>query len=60
VEAEAGLLSLTDMMTIMSNPFLRERLSDQYISSMGRLRPQHLARLREVTHNHPFWAPNPS
>jgi hypothetical protein len=47
------------MVTIANNPFLRERLNGQWVSSLGRLRPLHLARIKEVTHNHPFWDSTP-
>jgi hypothetical protein len=49
-------LSLHHFVEIIDNPFLRERPSATYVSSLARLRPLHLARIQEVTHHHPFWS----
>lgn len=57
VEAAAGLLSLDDMMAIMSTPRHRERLSGRYVSTVPTHAPPFFARLREVTRNDPFWDP---
>ena len=54
-----GLLTLAELVRIMSTPFMRERLNGHYVSSAAGYRPEFLARVREVTSNRAFWDPTP-
>jgi hypothetical protein len=52
---EAGMLSLSDAMKVMSTPRHRNRLSANYVSKVQETMPVFVARLLEVTDNSPFW-----
>ena len=53
--SEGGLLSLGQYMEIFAAPYFQERGSGRYISSVPDLRGSFLAKLKEVTDDHPFW-----
>jgi len=57
---EAGILSLSDAMSIMSTPRHRNRLSPNYVSTLQDTVPAFVARLLETTNNSPFWDLRPS
>jgi hypothetical protein len=57
---EAGMLSLSDAMKVMSTPRHRNRLSPTYVSTLQDTVPAFVARLLEVTDNSPFWDLRPS
>ena len=57
---EAGMLSLSDAMRVMSTPRHRNRLSANYVSTLQETVPAFVARLLEVTDNSPYWDLRPS
>ena len=46
-------------MAIMSTARHRERLNGHYVSSVATYSSQFTEKIREVTHNNPFWDPAP-
>ncbi|HWR58318.1 MAG TPA: hypothetical protein VN328_05465 [Thermodesulfovibrionales bacterium] len=56
---DEAILSLPDIMLILSTPRHRTRLSGNYISSAPDHAPIFFERLREVTGASTFWDPNP-
>jgi hypothetical protein len=54
---DAGIVPLSGMMAIMSTPRHRARASGHYVSSAPGYSAEFLARVKEVTHNDPFWNP---
>jgi hypothetical protein len=52
-----GLLPVADAMAVMSTPRHRDRLSGRYVSSAPASAPGFFARLKDITHDNPFWAP---
>jgi hypothetical protein len=54
---EAGIVALPEMMAIMSTPRHRERLNGHYVSSAPGYAAEFLAKVKELTHNAPFWNP---
>lgn len=57
---EAGMLSISDAMKVMSTPRHRNRLTPNYVSTLQDTVPAFVARLLEVTDNSPFWDLRPS
>jgi hypothetical protein len=57
---EAGMLSLSNALRVMSTPRHRNRLSANYVSTLQETVPAFVARLLEVTDDSPYWDLRPS
>ena len=57
--AEDGILPLAQVMAIMSTPRHSAKLSGTYISKASEYAPLFFQKLKEITHNSPFWDPHP-
>jgi len=54
---EEGILSLSDVLAIMSTPRHSAKLNGNYISSALGYAPEFFRRLKEITGESPFWNP---
>jgi hypothetical protein len=54
---EEAILSLSDMMAIMSTPRHSSKMSGHYVSSAPEYAPAFFQKLKEVTRDSTFWRP---
>lgn len=55
---EEGILSLADVLAVMSTPRHSAKLNGNYITSAPAYASAFFQRLKEVTGDSPFWNPN--
>jgi len=58
VHPDKAILSLSYVMAVMSTPCHSARLNSNYVSSASGYAPLFIRKLKEVTNNASFWAPN--
>ena len=56
---DEAILSLSDIMAIVSTPRHMARMNGNYVSAAADYGPLFFKRLKELTKNAAFWDPNP-